>query len=187
MKEQIKVKSDIWRIRFECYLNSNSTKWSWIIIRVFLHCTFSLAMLDWTVPTALADTHTYWPLSPLFTFVMTKSVFSNDKLILDVTLTTDPSLVHDNVGEGFPDVLQVKVALSPSVSVWLFGCWMNSGLSVDTEIRFSADCLNVTWKYIYIYIYIFFFFFLFFPHQKDELTYLCSGEQQQQQKKRTVN
>lgn len=167
MTEQIQIKSDISRTRFECYLNSNSTKWSWIIIRVVLHCTFSVAMLDWTVPTTLADTHMYWPLSPLLTFVMTKSVLSNDKLILDVTLTTDPSFVHDNVGEGFPDVSQVKVALSPSVSVWLFGCWMNSGLSVDTEIRFSADCLNITWKKK---------FFLFFPHRKDDLAYICSVE-----------
>ena len=56
-------------------------------------------------------------LSVLFTFVIVSCLLSVDKLILELLLIGDPSLVHDIFGTGFSVVLQDKVRLPPSVVV----------------------------------------------------------------------
>ena len=104
-------------------------------VKVILHCTFSVAELDWTVVTSLIASQTYCPLSSLVTFVMVNCLSSDDKLILEPAVRTEPVLVHRKVGEGFPIALQVKVTLSPSVFVLFFGCKENSGWSVLEKNR----------------------------------------------------
>ena len=49
------------------------------------------------------------------------------KMILEVVFTTEPSLVHENVGAGLPTALQVKFTISPSVFALFFGWVLNSG------------------------------------------------------------
>ena len=68
-------------------------------------------------PRSLLATHRYSPLSVLFTFVMVSCLLSSDKLILELLLIGDPSLVHDIVGSGCPSTLQVKVTAVPSVGL----------------------------------------------------------------------
>ena len=86
-------------------------------VKVFLPCTVNVAALVLTVPTLLAATHLYSPLSVLFTFVMHSSLLTADKLILLSAVTTDPSLVQENVGSGMPFALLEKVTLDPCSSL----------------------------------------------------------------------
>ena len=58
-----------------------------------------------------------FPAVTLITFVMVICLLSDDKLILEPAVRTEPFLVHRNVGAGFPVSLQVKVTFSPSVFV----------------------------------------------------------------------
>ena len=101
---------------------------------LYLHCTSSEAALEVSWPRLLLATHRYFPLSVLFTFVIVNCFLSRDKLILVrllfVLLISDPSLVHEIVGTGFPLTLLVKVTLSPSSFVSFFGWTVISGLSV---------------------------------------------------------
>ena len=98
--------------------------------KVSLHCTFNVEGLDWTVLTLFVATQMYSPLSPLITFVMVNVLLFSLKVIPEVVFTTEPSLVHENVGAGLPTALQVKVTFSPSVFVLFCGCVLNSGWSV---------------------------------------------------------
>ena len=95
--------------------------------KVSLHCTFNVEGLDSTVLTLFVVTQMYSPLSPLITFVMVNVLLFSLKVILEVVFTTEPSLVHENVGAGLPTALQVKVTFSPSVFVLFCGCVLNSG------------------------------------------------------------
>ena len=98
-------------------------KSDWIIskfatLKGHLHCTSSLAAFEVSFPTLLLATHRYSPLSVLLTFVIVSCLLSGDKLNLESLLIADPSLVHDDiVGAGFPEALQDRVTLSPSVVV----------------------------------------------------------------------
>ena len=84
---------------------------------VYLHCTSSVAALEVTIPTLLFAAHRYSPLSVLLTIVIVNSLLSAPKLILRTLLVnTEPFLVHDIVGTGFPLALQNKVTLSLSVT-----------------------------------------------------------------------
>ena len=65
--------------------------------------------------TLFVATQMYSPLSPLITFVMVNVLLFSLKTILEVVITTEPSLVHGNVGAGLPTALQVKFTFSPSV------------------------------------------------------------------------
>ena len=70
------------------------------------------------MPTLLAATHLYSPLSVLFTFiVMLSCLLSADKLILLSEVTADPSLLQENVGSGMPFASLEKVALDPCIDV----------------------------------------------------------------------
>ena len=69
------------------------------------------------MPTLLAATHLYSPLSVPFTFVIVRCLFSADKLILSLAVTADPSLVHEDVGTGTPFALLEKVTLDPCTFV----------------------------------------------------------------------
>ena len=84
---------------------------------VYLHWIFSVAPLEVSFPILLFATHRYSPLSVLLTLVIVSFMLSSDKLILELLLIRDSSLVHDIVGPGFPVALQDKVTLSPSVVV----------------------------------------------------------------------
>ena len=86
-------------------------------MKVFLQCTVNVAALELTVPTLLAATHLYSPLSVLFTFVRLSCLLSTDKVILLSAVTEDPSLVHANVGSVMPFASLEKVTLDPSTSV----------------------------------------------------------------------
>ena len=83
----------------------------------YLHRIFTVEALEVSFPTLLLATHWYSPLSVLFKFIMVSFLLSDDKLILELLLIGDPSLVHDIVGTGFPVVSQDKVTLSPSFVV----------------------------------------------------------------------
>ena len=96
-------------------------------VNVFLQCTVNVAALELTVPTLLVATHLYSPLSVLFTVVIVRCLFSDDKLILLLAVTADPSLVQENVGSGTPFASLEKVTLDPCTSVLLCGCSVNSG------------------------------------------------------------
>ena len=69
------------------------------------------------MPTLLAATHLYSPLSVLFTFVRLSCLSSADKLILLLAVTADPSLVQENVGIGTPFALLERVTLDPCTFV----------------------------------------------------------------------
>ena len=69
------------------------------------------------MPTLLAATHLYSPLSVLFTFVRLSCLLSADKLILLSAVTADPSLLQENVGSGMPFASHEKVTLDPCIDV----------------------------------------------------------------------
>ena len=72
----------------------------------------------------LFATHWYCdPLSSFCMFVIVKFFLSAEKVILGlaVVFTGDPSLIHENVGTGFPSASQVEVTLSPAVVVTFVG------------------------------------------------------------------
>ena len=69
------------------------------------------------MPTLLAATHLYSPLSVLFTFVRLSCLLSADKLILLSAVTADPSLLQENVGSGTPFASHEKVTLDPCIDV----------------------------------------------------------------------
>ena len=79
------------------------------------------------MPTLLAATHLYSPLSVPFTFDRLSSLLSADKRILLSAVTADPSLLQENVGSGTPFASLEKVTLDPFTSVLLCGCSVNSG------------------------------------------------------------
>ena len=87
--------------------------------RLYLHCIFTVAVFEVSFPTSFLAPHLYSPLSVLLTFLIASCLLSYDKLILELSLIGDPSLVHDIVGTGFPVALQDKVKISPSVVVTL--------------------------------------------------------------------
>ena len=67
---------------------------------------------------------------------MVSCLRSDDKLIFEPVVKTEPSLVQLNVGAEFPVALQLKVTLSPSTFVLFCGYTETSGSSVinkDTE------------------------------------------------------
>ena len=80
-------------------------------------------------PKLLTATHPYTPLSVLLTWFIVSDLKSDEKLILDVLLIWDPSLVQDNVGAGFATALQDKFNLFPSAIVTFRGWAVNSGWS----------------------------------------------------------
>ena len=82
------------------------------------------------MPTLLAATHLYSPLSVLFTFVRLSCLLSADKLILLSAVIADPSLLQENVGSGMPFASLEKVTLDPCINVRLCGCAVNSGGTV---------------------------------------------------------
>ena len=69
------------------------------------------------MPTLLAATHLYSPLSVLLTFVILRFLLSADKLILLSAVTADPSLVQENVGSGTPFASLERATLDPCTSV----------------------------------------------------------------------
>ena len=75
--------------------------------------------LEVSFPRLFLATHKYSPPSSLLTFVTVKCDFSADKLILELLVITDPSLVHDIFGTGFPVALQERVAFFPSSALTL--------------------------------------------------------------------
>ena len=75
--------------------------------------------------TLLVALQTYCPLSPLVTFVIVSCLRSDEKLILEPAVKSEPSLVQLNVGAEFPVASQVKVTLSPSILVSFCGCTEN--------------------------------------------------------------
>ena len=87
------------------------------LVNVFLQCTVNIAGLDLTVPTLLAATHLYSPLSVLLTFVILRFLLSADKLILLSAVTADPSLVQENVGSGTPFASLERATLDPCTTV----------------------------------------------------------------------
>ena len=106
-------------------------------VKVFLQCTVNVEALELTVPTLLAATHLYSPLSVLFTFIMLSSLLSADKLILSLAVMADPSLVQENVGSGMPFASLEKVILTPSLNVGgLLGCVVNAGCSIRSNVIF---------------------------------------------------
>ena len=70
--------------------------------------------LEVSFPRLFLATHRYSPPSALLTFITIKCLLSADKLIPELLVITDPSLVHDIVGTGFPMALQERVAFFPS-------------------------------------------------------------------------
>ena len=109
-------------------------------VKVFLQCTVNVAALDLTVPTLLAATHLYSPLSVLFTVIIHSSLLSADKLILSLSaVTADPSLVQENVGSGMPFASLEKVVRTPSLNInvgGLLGCVVNAGCSIRSNVIF---------------------------------------------------
>ena len=97
------------------------------LVNAFLQCTVNIAALELTVPTLLAATHLYSPLSVLLTFVILRVLLSPDKLIRLSAVTADPSLVQENVGSGTPFASLERATLDPCTSVLLCGCAINSG------------------------------------------------------------
>ena len=75
--------------------------------------------LEVSLPRLFLATHRYSPPSALLTFITIKCLLSADKLTLELLVITDPSLVHDNVGTGFPVALQERVAFFPSSAMTL--------------------------------------------------------------------
>ena len=69
------------------------------------------------MPTLLAATHLYSPLSVLLTFVILRFLLSADKLILLSAVTADPSLVQENVGSGTPFASLERATLDPCTRV----------------------------------------------------------------------
>ena len=69
------------------------------------------------MPTLLAATHLYSPLSVPVTFVRLSSLLSADKLILSSAVTADPSLLQENVGSGMLYASLEKVTLDPCTGV----------------------------------------------------------------------
>ena len=69
------------------------------------------------MPTLLAATHLYSPLSVLFTCVRFSCLLPADKLILLSAVTADPSLLQENVGSGMPFASHEKVTLDPCIDV----------------------------------------------------------------------
>ena len=78
------------------------------------HFTFNSAAFDVSFPSLLLATHLYSPLSFLLTFVIVKTLLTTEKLILELLVTGNSSLVHDVVGNGFALELQEKVTFTPS-------------------------------------------------------------------------
>ena len=87
------------------------------LVNVFLQCTVNIAALELTVPTLLAATHLYSPLSALLTFVILRFLLSADKLVLLSAVTADPSLVQENVGPGTPFASLESATLDPCTRV----------------------------------------------------------------------
>ena len=115
-------------------LNANDkvTAYCCTLLTLYLHCTSSLMPLEVSFPRLFLATHRYSPPSSLLTFVTVKCLFSADKLILKLLVITDPSLVHDNVGTGFPVALQDRVAFFPSSALTLWERLI-SGISIGTQ------------------------------------------------------
>ena len=86
-----------------------------------LHWTSTTAAKDVSFPRLLVATHRYAPLSTRLALVIANCFLSVEKLILGLLLMSDPSLVHDRVGSGYPRALQCNVTFSPSVFVTLPG------------------------------------------------------------------
>ena len=82
------------------------------------------------MPTLLAATNLYTPLSVLFTFVRLSCLLSAEKLILLSAVIADPSLVQENVGSGMLFASREKVTLDPCIDVLPCGCAVNSGGTV---------------------------------------------------------
>lgn len=115
-----------------CSVNKDLFWFVWKQQEPDLQCTSNKAALEETFPRLLDAAHRYPPLSILLTVVIVNSFLSCERLIL-VELSFEskgnPFLVHDIVGDGFPVALQVKVTLSPSDFVSLFGWADIAGLS----------------------------------------------------------
>lgn len=94
-----------------------------------LHCTSTFAITELIFPKLLTATHRYTPLSVLLTWFIVNDLKSDEKLILDVLLIWDPSLVQNIVGAGFATALQDILNLFPSAIVALRGWVVNSGWS----------------------------------------------------------
>ena len=86
-----------------------------------LHWTSTTAAMEVSFPRLLDATHRYTPLSTWLALVIANCFLSAEKLILRALLMSDPSLVHDSVGSGYPVALQCNVTFSPSVFVTLLG------------------------------------------------------------------
>ena len=68
-------------------------------------------------------------MSFLFTFVIVKTLLTTEKLILELLVIVDSSLVQDVVGNGYAVELQEKVTFPPSFISLLLGRVVISGLS----------------------------------------------------------
>ena len=94
-----------------------------------LHRTSTTAAIDVSFPRLLVATHRYAPLSTRLALVIANCFLSVEKLILGLSLVSDPSLVHDRAGSGYPVALQCNVTFSPSVFVTFLGSVVISLLS----------------------------------------------------------
>ena len=80
-------------------------------------------------PRLLLATHRYSPLSFLLTLVTVNCVLLTEKMNFQLCLAFigDPFAVHEIVGTGYPVALHVKVTLTSSLVVILWGSAVISG------------------------------------------------------------
>ena len=98
-----------------------------------LHWTSTTAAMEVSFPRLLDTTHRYAPLSSRLALLIANCFLSAEKLILRALLMSDPSLVYDSVGSGYPVALQCNVTFSPSVFVTLLGWVVISLLTTIVE------------------------------------------------------
>ena len=110
-----------------------------------LHWTSTTAAIDVSFPRLLFATHRYAPLSTRLALVIANCFFSSEKPILELLLMSDPSFVHDRVGNGYPVALQCNVTLSPSVFVTLLGWMVISLLStIVKQLQWTLATLTIS-------------------------------------------
>ena len=110
-----------------------------------LHWTSTTAAIDVSFPRLLFATQRYAPLSTRLALVIANCFFSAEKLILELLLMSDPSLVHDRVGNGYPVALQCNVTFSPSVFVTLLGWVVISLLStIVKQLQWTLATLTIS-------------------------------------------
>ena len=109
-----------------------------------LHRTSTTAAIDVSSPRLLVATHRYAPLSTRLALVIANCFLSSEKLNLGFLLMSDPSLVHDRVGGGYPVALQRNVTFSPSVFVTLLGWVVISLLStIVKQLHWTLEILAI--------------------------------------------